>query len=150
MGFYKVVAKIGHRGYGKSGDMVSYIVAESMADARNYAKGYPGVKHHNAMAVLGSKEVKEREFVEGILTTGYIHFDYHTANESIQTLDNIAKSIEHVAEFTTIEGKMLKNFCNRYFATTDDKLRAEIDKEFVTWATRLINDKYNRENGRIR
>lgn len=150
MGFYKVVAKIGHRGLGKYGDMGLYLAAESFVDASNRAKGFPGVRHHQADVIDSVKLISEKEFVVGILKTAYVSLSYHAKNEQIQTLDNIETSIADVDHFDTIEGKMLKNFCNRYFATTDDKLRAEIDKEFVTWATRLIDNKYNKENGRIR
>ena len=143
MGFYKVIAMVGHRGEGKFGDIGLYIVAESMTDAADQAKGFPGVKHRNSSAILNAKPITEKEFVVGLLTTAYVNFDYHSKSEGIQTLSKIESSITRVPAFTTIEGKMLRNFCNRYKATDNPKLKADIDKEFVAWANSQLEDEYN-------
>ena len=41
MGFYKVVAKTGYCGVGRSGEIAIYLVAEGIIDASNQVKGFP-------------------------------------------------------------------------------------------------------------
>ena len=143
MNFYKVIAKIGHRGLGKYGDMGLYLAAESFVDASNQAKGFPGVRHHQADAIDSVKLISEKEFVVGILKTAYVSLSYHAKNQQIQTLDKIETSIADVDHFDTIEGKMLKNFCNRYAATDDIELKKKVDEEFVAWANKQLEQEYS-------
>ena len=142
MGFYKVVARTGHRGVGRSGEIAIYLVAGGIIDASNQAKGFPGVKRNMASAILSVKMVSELQFVRGLITTAYTDYDYHTKNESFQSLSDIETNIVGV-DFTTIEGKMLRNFCNRYAATDDIKLKKEIDKEFMAWANNQLEQEDN-------
>ena len=65
MGFYKVVARTGHRGVGRSGEIAIYLVAEGIIDASNQAKGFPGVKRNMASAILSVKRCLNYSLLEG-------------------------------------------------------------------------------------
>ena len=141
MGFYKVIAQTKRRG-SSIRDIPLYIAAKSTVDAMDRARSSPRVEK-----VLSAKPiVAERDYVIGLLTTAYMGYVYHTKDETIHELSKIITSVKHVDHFTTIEGKTLKGFCDRYLAADDEDLKSCINEEFSVWANNQLNntDNFNR------
>lgn len=137
MPYYKVIAKTGHRGARISGEIVIYLSASGIMEATRSARFFPAVKHGSHSAIVSAEPVDEMTFVLGNLTSAYVTFDYYDDNQKIVDLDKIASRINNIDNFETSEGKMLKNFCNRYCATKDKDLKESINQEYKDWASQL-------------
>ena len=71
--YYKVIAKGGHRGRSKCGELVFYVKAPDAYVAMQKAKRFPAVKHHRETP-FSVVEVDEATYIEGKKQNAYENY----------------------------------------------------------------------------
>jgi len=137
MNFYKFILKTGHaKNLKHYGELAVYIHANSYMQALDSAKKFPMVKHGNSSVIINSREIDEREYVLGILHSGYEKVMY--GNAGLPALNRIARKLGYIKnyEFVSEEGARLKSLCDTY-VNASDKVKPMIEKEYINWAQSL-------------
>lgn len=142
MNFYRIKAKAGHQGTGKYIDIPVYVSARSINEAIDSIKHMPMIKKSKSLPATNLKIIQEDEFVVGTITNQYKKYLNYDINEIFNPLEQISNRLRFVLkeyEFTTNEGKTLRDFCNNYNSATDEE-KEKVENEYKNWALALIKD----------
>jgi len=140
MNFYRIKAKAGHQSTGRYIDIPVYVSARSIIEAIDSIKHMPMIKKSKNLPATNLKIIQEDEFVLGTITNQYKKYLNYDINEICNPLKQVSNRLRFVLkeyEFTTNEGKILRDFCNNYNkAKGEDK--EKVENEYNNWALSLI------------
>lgn len=71
MKHYAVTVMRGHQGRHFNVPITFYFKAQNMIEAMSHARRMPGVKHTNTRAIMGCREITEKEYIDGRKVSAY-------------------------------------------------------------------------------
>ena len=139
MSFYKCVVKAGHDGGGRIWELTLYLSAKSYTEAMKQARWFPMVKHNRGNTISDMQVVEEKEFVLGSIISGYSRRNELINEDCLVQFKHIIRRFNNfkVGKLETEEGKILKDFVDRYtHSSAEDK--PAIEQEYYNWAQGLV------------